>query len=165
MMARSRRTETRALKWSNLWGIGGAVVVASLLTLISVGFLWLTRTAPGKAIRSTAILEITLAPTVTAAPATAVADPDKNLPTPPSGDIKVGAYVQVTGTGGSGLRMRDQPGLEGTVKILASDTEVFQVKDGPREVDGYIWWLLVGPFDETRQGWAVSNYLQIVEKP
>jgi len=49
--------------------------------------------------------------------------------------------------------------------LLGSEAEVFRVQDGPREVDGYTWWYLVGPFDETRRGWAVANYLQIVQNP
>jgi hypothetical protein len=73
--------------------------------------------------------------------------------------------VQIIGTGGDGLRLRDQPGLDGKVLLLGSEAEVFRVQDGPREVDGYTWWYLVGPFDETRRGWAVANYLQIVQNP
>jgi hypothetical protein len=33
------------------------------------------------------------------------------------------------------------------------------VEDGPQEVDDFTWWYLVAPFDETRSGWAVANYL------
>jgi hypothetical protein len=49
--------------------------------------------------------------------------------------------------------------------MLGVEAEVFQVRDGPRDVDGYVWWFLVAPTDETRGGWAVSNYLAVVQNP
>jgi hypothetical protein len=55
--------------------------------------------------------------------------------------------------------LRVEPGLDSQVRLLGLETEVFQVTDGPQEVDGFTWWYLVAPFDETRNGWAVSNYL------
>ena len=48
---------------------------------------------------------------------------------------------------------------------MASEAEIFIVKDGPIEADGYTWWYLLGPFDETRNGWAVSNYLVLAQNP
>jgi hypothetical protein len=77
----------------------------------------------------------------------------------------LGAFVQVTGTGGDGLRMRSKPGLDGEILFLGLEDEVFRVDGGPQEADGFIWWLLVAPYDETIQGWAVSNYLEIVQNP
>jgi hypothetical protein len=49
--------------------------------------------------------------------------------------------------------------------MLGAEAEVFQVSDGPREIDGYTWWYLVGPYDESRRGWAVANYLSVVQNP
>ncbi len=80
-------------------------------------------------------------------------------PVPSSEEIVPGAFVQINGTGGDGLRLRAEPGLDGAVQYVALESEVFQVQDGPQERDGYTWWLLVAPYDATRQGWAVSNYL------
>jgi hypothetical protein len=39
------------------------------------------------------------------------------------------------------------------------------VEDGPKDVDGFTWWYLVGPYDASRRGWAVSNYLSVVQNP
>jgi len=80
-------------------------------------------------------------------------------PPPPPGVIAVGSYVQVTGTGAVGLRLRSSPGLESKTEFLGMDAEVFKITDGPKEADGYTWWLLVAPYDEARHGWAVANYL------
>ena len=81
---------------------------------------------------------------------------------PPAGSlIKLDAYVQVVNTGG-GLRLRYEPGLLSEVNYLAVDYEVFVVEDGPREADGMTWWFLVAQADDRRNGWAASNYLQVV---
>lgn len=89
--------------------------------------------------------------------------PDSTLQTP--GEISIGTYVKISGTGGDGLRLRDVPGLGGNVLTLGEETEVFLVDNGPRDVDGYTWWYLKGHYDETRQGWGVVDYLVIVENP
>ena len=77
----------------------------------------------------------------------------------PDGVIGVGAYVKVTGTNGAGLRMRAEPGLSGTVNFTALDAEVFLVVDGPVEADGYTWWYLEAPYDQTRNGWSAGDFL------
>ncbi|RMF46393.1 MAG: hypothetical protein D6755_06650 [Anaerolineae bacterium] len=86
-------------------------------------------------------------------------------PSPPAGTIVPGAFVQIQGTAGEGLRLRAAPGLQGAVNYLGLEAEVFEVQDGPVQADGYTWWYLVAPFDATKQGWAASNYLQVVQSP
>jgi hypothetical protein len=51
------------------------------------------------------------------------------------------------------------------VLMVASEAEVFRVVDGPVISDDYSWWHLQGPYDETRHGWAVVSYLEIVQNP
>jgi hypothetical protein len=92
----------------------------------------------------------TLAPTAVFSPTTA-------LPTVMPGTIGVGGMVEATE---DGLRLRDAPSLSGKILNQASAHELFKVVDGPRQSDGYTWWLLEGVFDATRQGWAVENYLK-----
>lgn len=82
----------------------------------------------------------------------------------PEGVIGVGAYVQVSGTGGAGLRMRGEPGLDGPINFSALDSEVFLVIDGPVEADGYIWWHLEAPYDQTRNGWSAGDFLTPIEE-
>jgi hypothetical protein len=104
------------------------------------------------------------APTATSsAPPTPTIDPFAPSPTPTG--IAVGAYAQITGTGGEGLRIRSQPGLIGEPVFLGFDTEVFIVEDGPRELDGYVWWYLVAPYDEGRAGWAAADFLTFIPAP
>jgi hypothetical protein len=83
-------------------------------------------------------------------------------PSPLPGMIGVGSTVQIFGTEGSGLNIRSEPGLTGTVRFVALDSEIFEVQDGPQVVNDITWWFLVTPLDENRNGWAAANYLSLV---
>jgi hypothetical protein len=97
------------------------------------------------------------------ATATRVPTATSNLPAAPlPGMIGVGVSVQITGTEGSGLNIRSQPGLGTDIRFVALDSEIFEVRDGPQVVDEITWWLLVTPLDENRSGWAAANYLSLV---
>jgi hypothetical protein len=100
-------------------------------------------------------------PTFTPIPPTATLTPfytpSPSLPTVIPGTIGVGAMVEVTE---DGLRLRDAPSLTGKILSQASAHELFTIVDGPRQGDGYTWWLLQGVYDATRQGWAVESYLK-----
>jgi hypothetical protein len=73
--------------------------------------------------------------------------------------IRVGIFVQITGTGNGGLRFRSSPGTSNDTLFIASESEVFEVKDGPITKDNFIWWYLSAPYDTSRSGWAVAQYL------
>ena len=89
-------------------------------------------------------------------------------PTPPAlpeRDFEHGQLVTVFGTGGDGLRLRRSPDLDAVVGFLGLENEVFRVIDGPVDSDGYIWWYLANPYEGSKSGWAVANYLRSVEAP
>lgn len=156
-------------EWLNLWVVLGIAVVGVLLLCLAAGVFMLTaQNSP--AAQSTAILEVIYAATAThtldnSTTQTVLPDATQVVPSPQPGTITVGSHVQVAGTGGDGLRLRIEPSLEGQILMLGSEAEVFRVHDGPREADGYTWWYLVGPYDESRYGWAVSNFLVVVQAP
>ena len=150
--------------------LGLAVLIGFVLLFVVVGVGFLTRQEPAQAIISTPLMNVILAPSSTPFIHTPTADgisangtigPENSV----GKDIVLNAYVQIFGTGGDGLRFRDAPGLSGQVKFVASEAEIFIVKDGPTNMDGYTWWYLVGPFDESRDGWAVSNFLILSQTP
>jgi hypothetical protein len=159
------------LRWIvNPWVVGGAIIFALVMLMATLSLLWFTRPERSSAMPATAILNIIPAPTASQPPATPLPGktPTPSPPVPPSpmpGVISVGSYVQISGTSGDGLRLRTDPSLDSEVRLLGSESEVFQVKEGPKEVDGYTWWYLVGPYDPSRRGWAVSNYLVVVQNP
>ncbi len=143
-------------------GFGVALLIATLLLLS-----W-TRSPQTSAGASTAVIIVIALPTATpilptSTPTETETPAATDFPPPPPGDIAIDAYVQVIGTGGDGLRLRAGPGLDREVRLLGGEDEVFLVQDGPQQVDSYTWWYLMGPFDESRHGWAVANFLRVVQ--
>ncbi len=136
-------------------------------TLLLATFLWIFLGAPPRAEPGSvpAALTIIPAPTGTNTPI-ATATPQADQPaTPIPGQISLGGYVQISGTEGQGLRIRTDPGLQGEFLFLGLDSEVFVIRDGPVELDGYSWWYLTAPYDELRAGWAASSFLEYVPAP
>lgn len=149
----------------NRWVILGAILFAGLLTLITAMSIGLTTPLQSSTV-GFAPADVTMIPAPTStssAPATPTIDPFAPSPTPTG--LAIGNYAQITGTEGQGLRIRSTPGLNGEFVFLGYDTEVFLVKDGPKTVDGYVWWYLVAPYDETRAGWAASDFLTYIPAP
>jgi len=172
MYAKQKRESKHIFERINIWVILAAFVIACILLLISLILLYLTRPSAPKTIASTAELIIIEAPTATPRPITATVNPEtaqapsEGTPGYTEGDqIILGARVQIYGTSGDGLRFRDEPGLQGDVLMVADEAEVFVVKDGPVIQEDYTWWYLVGLYDETRLGWAVTDYLSIIQNP
>jgi len=149
----------------NRWVILGALIFAGLLILItaaSIGLITPRQTSSVGFVPA----DLTVIPASTStssAPPTPTIDPFAPSPTPTG--LAVGNYAQITGTEGQGLRIRATPGLDGEFVFLGYDSEVFVIKDGPQTVDGYIWWYLAAPYDETRAGWAASDFLSFIQAP
>lgn len=148
----------------------GGIVFALGVFAVLVAFLSASKANSITPIPATAIFHTIEVPTQT--PIAPVPTPTL-IPTPsssqavppPSGDIAIGNYVQVSGTGGDGLRLHKEAGVSSAVNYIAIEAEVFLVKDGPVNADGYIWWLLQDPYTENAAGWGVGNYLLIVQNP
>lgn len=143
-------------------GIAGCLI---LITILSIGW---TKPDPAREF-GFAPADLTVIPAPSATPnVTPTFTPDPLIvgtPTLAPDVIGVGGYVQIIGTDGEGLRLRTDPSLNGTPAFLGYDEEVFEVREGPQEADGYIWWYLVAPYDETRAGWAASDFLGAIPSP
>jgi hypothetical protein len=149
----------------NRWVIGGTLVLACCLLTTTLSLLWITRSRSVINGPVTADLRVITVASEGRTPSPSPTVNGQAIPTPMPGEISLGAYVQIVGTGGTGLRLRDEPGLNSKVNTLGGEVEVFEVKDGPKDLDGYTWWYLVGPYDTSRHGWAVANYLKIIQNP
>jgi len=149
----------------NKWVIFGALSFAGILLLVTIILLGWTRTPQTTDVGFVpAHLTVIPAPTATSSiPPTPTIDPF--APTAVPTGIAIGNYAQITGTGGEGLRIRAEAGLTGEPVFLGFDSEVFLVQNGPVEADGYTWWYLVAPYDETRAGWAASDFLTYIPSP
>jgi hypothetical protein len=149
----------------NRWVILGAILFAGFLILITAASIGLTTPRQNSPV-GFAPADLTMIPASTStssAPPTATIDPFAASPTPTG--LAFGSYVQISGTEGQGLRIRSAPGLDGEFVFLGYDSEVFVIKDGPQTVDGYTWWYLVAPYDETRAGWAAADFLSFIPAP
>jgi hypothetical protein len=156
--------------WLNYKVILGAIVFALIVFTIFLGILWSAKSKNIPQAPATALLNVIEAPTETPpAPAmtmTPTMNPSASQVVPlPTVEIDIGDYVQVSGTGGDGLRLHTTAGVSGEVQLTAIDAEVFLVKDGPIEADGYVWWLLQDPYTVDVGGWGVENYLIVVQNP
>jgi hypothetical protein len=156
--------------WVNLKVVLGGIIFALSIFAILLGVLWSARAQNTRRAPPTALLSVIEIPTIT--PPMPVSTPTPTqAPTAaqqepiPMGNIKIGDYVQVTGTGGDGLRLHETAGVASKVNYIAIDTEVFKVMDGPVDADGYIWWHLQDPYTDDVVGWGVANYLAVDQNP
>lgn len=148
----------------NLWVILGALLVAGGLIGLTMLFLYFyplpKPVMPDQATLMTVIpapsmtpTQYVLTPVATETPASVVLN-----------GIGVGMYVQITGTGGDGLRLRSGPSTKDDPRFLGYDAEVFMVKDGPKFSDDLTWWFLEAPYDKGRSGWAAAQFLSVVSE-
>lgn len=146
---------------------GRAAIIAAGALILT--FVWMEWSAPPPASGDVmSVLTVIPAPTGTPLPpATPTVDPSAPTPTLvlAPGQIAIDSYVQIKGTEGQGLRIRSAPGLNTEPLFVGYDAEVFVVKDGPRQADGYTWYYLVAPYDTTRAGWAASDFFNIIPPP
>jgi hypothetical protein len=156
------------------WLLAIVAAFLGIVALLLMGYALATRLADLPVSTATAI--VVTAPPLAVPPTLAVGGPPTPTPEavaptsapppPPAGEIKIGGYVQVTGTGSDGvLNLRAEPGLDKPVNYVAIEREVLQVQAGPADADGFVWWYLVDPASNTKFGWGVQNYLQGVQGP
>jgi hypothetical protein len=152
----------------NLKVLLGALGIAACLVLVTLASIGWTRPGPGRDFGFVPA-DLTVIPAPSSTPdVTPTFTPDPLLvgtPTLAPDQIGLGGFVQITGTEGQGLRLRADPGLNSAPVSLGYDEEVFEVRDGPQEADGYTWWYLVAPYDETRAGWAAADFLGAIPSP
>jgi hypothetical protein len=150
----------------NQWVILGSILIAVFLCIFFALMFFLFNTTPAQNASIPAAITIIPAPTLTPTPnldaqLTATAKPGGGSS---SDGITVGMYVQINGTGGDGLHLRESPGTSSKALFIGMEAEVFKVEEGPKDADGYTWWHLVAPYDASRNGWAASKFLVIIAK-
>lgn len=149
------------------WTFIGSFFFALLLLGLFVMALLLLKPEPPMTVTiPTAVLTIVAAPTSTAPGQMSLFStptPTQPAQTITIGGISQGVFVQISGTGGDGLRLRRDAGTSADILFLGYESEVFKVTDGPKEADGFVWWYLTAPYDDKRSGWAASNYLRVIE--
>ena len=74
-----------------------------------------------------------------------------------------GQYVQVTGTGVLGLRLRSEPGLNAATTDVAAEQSILKILAGPQQVDDIEWWQLES--SDGIAGWAAGDFLVLTAEP
>lgn len=149
------------------WAFGGGAV-GLLLLILALTVCRMRGAALNAQVRPETVVTVIPMPSATARlaipPTEIIGSPVPSGTIPPADpDLILGGLVEISGTGGDGLRLREGPGLDAPVKFLGLENEVFEVREGPVEQDGFIWWLLQNPYDQSKFGWAVGRYLRTVE--
>lgn len=86
--------------------------------------------------------------------------------TPTPVGVTLGATIAVSGVDDQQLNVRDIAGVTGSsILFRADEGEQFLIVDGPRQADGFTWWQIQDVSNNSRTGWAVSNYLTVVSLP
>lgn len=153
-------------KFLNPWVIGGTILTASLL--LAVAFFASGGLLPGAGNEYQGGAELMIIPRPTDTPTPLPTQTPEILPSPTSevaDGIQLEGYVRISGTEGEGLRLRRDPSLDADIIYLGLEGEIFLVRTGPVEGDGYLWWELEAPLNASRRGWAVSQFLEPVQSP
>lgn len=145
-------------RWARYWYLPAAAAVAAItaIAVIIVGERLLDEGSESPPVRATVTAasqghDNTLAPDAT--PTAPGATP--TVQATPGGRFRAGQRLSVTGTGEC-LNVRVLPSLQADVVACLPDGTEVEVRGGPREADGYVWWELATPQGD---GWAVENYL------
>jgi hypothetical protein len=154
-------------------------ILVGIVVLLCVGLVLLVQALRGDGEEGTATappattapalatdVEATAAPTGGIAPTDAVEPTgtvvlpiDTPQATAAPNEVGPGARVAVTGTQGSGLNLRAEPGTGGAVVVNVREGAVLTVIEGPQEADGYAWWKLRTA--EGQEGWGAANWLAL----
>lgn len=146
--------------WVGAGGVLGTVVLLVALVLGRVrGAAWSAEHPVAPALT---VLPMPSPTALVAAVPTTLSSPEPTASSTPSRPLVQGALVEVFGTGGDGLRLREDPGLGAPIKFLGLESEVFLLREGPVEADGFNWWLLENPYDPGTFGWAVGDFLRML---
>jgi hypothetical protein len=148
-----------------IWVAGGAILGLIMAIILLVSGFFLRGSTYAVAIPSP-VMTVVLPPTATSTsfiPTSTPTPTETPTPVPPpkiDEGIVIGGFVEVAGTEGDGLRLREDPSLDAKIAFLGLENEVFEVREGPVEEDGYEWWYLSNPYNAEKEGWAVANYLR-----
>jgi hypothetical protein len=169
--AAPRRSPEQSGLYFPWWSVVGLVAIVGLLSCVIWGLIYTGGgSEPGGRTPEIIITTATAPPvtqTIPPTPLTPTLTPTPGpteAPTLPPSNIamEVGVTVEIVGTEGAGLSIRDSAGTNYARVDTAYDGEIFIVEDGPLFGDGYEWWFIADPNDPERAGWSVRQFMQVI---
>jgi hypothetical protein len=158
------------------WGFALVILVVAGLTCGLWGVVLLSRGNGVSGPTPTPIFVVITAPATPGPSSEGTVPPETEVPTPETAAtteptattglttvIAIGSKITINGTGGDGLAVRQGPGRDYQYVFVANDGDEFEVQDGPRDADGYTWWYIVDPQNPDRFGWAVADFMQVIQ--
>ncbi len=149
--------------WIGLTVIGGLVLLG--LLVFSAQVLLSKPVAPQGPLPTALLITTTPLPTPTPTQTplpTPTPTPLPPTPTPIAG-LGIGSRVRVVGTGDfGGVNIRSEPSTSAPRVDIGREGEEFIIAAGPELAEGITWWFIRDPNIPTREGWAASNYLDLV---
>jgi hypothetical protein len=148
-----------------LWIVGGALVglVLTVAVITLARLRGTSRQGSLPPVLTVIPLPTATNPVILNPTAPVLSTPTHALPPDAPKQFALGELVEVAGTEGDGLRIRENPSLDAKILLLGLESEVFEVTEGPIASDGYTWWQLTNPFDTSKQGWAADLFLRSIE--
>ncbi len=149
--------------WLALTVMGGLLLVGALV--FSAQVLLQKPAEPQGAMPTAWLITTTPPPTPTPTPTpppTPTPTPLPPTPTPIAG-LGIGARVRVTGTGSyGGVNIRSEPSTSANIVDIGREGEEFIIAAGPEVAEGITWWFIRDPGIPSREGWAASNFLDLI---
>lgn len=93
------------------------------------------------------------------------AAPEETASVPLTAEVEafqVGDVVRVVTSDGSGLRVRQEPGIDQPIITRLSAGATIAITGGPTTADGYQWWRVRGDWGE---GWCAAEFLEPMASP
>lgn len=143
--------------------IGISLAIITVCALFGVALLSISGYLPLKSFPTAIITKIAFQTSTEFIKSTEISSSEENIVD--ASEIKTGKFVQITGTGGVGLRIRQSPGIDSSPQFIAMENEIFEVKDGPVVTNDITWWFIIASYDNNRKGWAASQYLTVFNYP
>lgn len=170
---RPRRGPLLALPLSIQYAILGGFILGLCLLLINLrprigALIAAPPTATPTPVPPAATSTATLPPRPTDLPTptfTATRPPPTFTPAPPSPTpgLAPGVTAEVGDTGGLGLVMHIDPGLNTAVIRVLQDGERVVIIAGPQQANGMTWWQVRDSGGQ--EGWVAASFLQQVREP
>lgn len=137
-----------------LLSVIGVGVVVCIVAVLLIGMLSSRQVPKRAALTSIPAPVASVQPALSSVMPSLVPSPTL-IPTPTAPTLRIGGQARVINVGTTLLRVRTKPSLDPTISIITRVPQgtTVTVLEGPRELDGQIWWRIR---HNTYEGWSIG---------